>query len=264
MQEALLAALLGIVQGLTEFLPVSSSGHLRLAGAVFGLEEPDTLFDIAVHAGTLGAVCAVYRADLGKMVGSLMNPTWKNPSFRLVVLVCIGTLPVGFVGLMAGDWLETNATDVLAVGALLILNGVILMVSRGRGQNGRTLEELTVVDALIVGAMQSIALFRGISRSGTTITTALLRGVDRSAAATFGFLLAIPAIAGATVLQLAKAMEAGAVSWIPLVVGTVTAGVVGYLALLGLIKVVNRGQLHHFAWYCWALGLTAIAVSVIG
>jgi len=264
MYESLLAAVLGLVQGLTEFLPISSSGHLRLVGAMFDLKDPDTLFDVAVHAGTLGAVCAVYRRETWTMVRSVTNPSWENPGFRLAMLVLLGTIPVAVVGLLFGGWLETNTTSVPMVGGFLILNGIVLMASRGRGAEGRSLDQLTIVDAVVVGLAQSVALLRGVSRSGTTITTALLRGVDRQAAATFGFLLAIPAIAGAALLHIVKVAWTDTVNWLPLAVGTVTAALVGFVALTVLVKLVNRGQLHHFSWYCWVLGLTAIAVSVIG
>jgi undecaprenyl-diphosphatase len=262
--DSFIAFVLGIVQGVTEFLPVSSSGHLRLAGAAFGMEDTDTLFDVAVHAGTLGAILAVYRSEVWRIVAGLGRPSWSNPGFRLGVLLLVGTLPVGVIGVLLGDWMEDRLTSVPWVGALLLVNGVILMASRGRGEGGRGLDELTVRDALIIGAVQSIALLRGISRSGITITVGMLRGANREAAATFGFLLAIPAILGAVVLQLSKAVVEGGVPMGPLAIGTLAAAGSGYLALVGLIRLVRRGRLHHFAWYCWALGLTAVLGWAIG
>lgn len=262
--NSLIAFILGIVQGLTEFLPISSSGHLRLVGAAFDMEHADTLFDVAVHAGTLGAVLGVYRSDVWRIAKSLSQPSWSNPGFRLGVLLVVGTIPVGVVGVLGGDWLESTLTTVPWVGGFLIVNGVILMTSRGRGETGRGLDELTIRDAVVIGLLQSVALLRGISRSGMTITAALLRGANREAAATFGFLLAIPAIAGAVVLHLFKIVALGGIPVGPLAVGTLAAAGSGYLALVALIRIVRRGKLHHFSWYCWALGLTAVLGWAIG
>jgi undecaprenyl-diphosphatase len=254
----LLALLLGLVQGVTEFLPISSSGHLRLAAAVFGIDDPQTLFDVCVHGGTLGAILAVYRGEVMAMIKGLATPKWENAGFRLVVLVLVGTIPVGLVGILVGDWMEAKLSAVSTVGALLMANGAILMLSRNRGEQGRALSELTLSDAIVIGLAQSLALLRGISRSGTTITTALLTGVNREAAASFSFLLAIPAIAGAVILKLGAALSSDAVNSGPLIAGTLCAFGTGYLALVLLIKLVKQGQLHHFAWYCWGLGLATL------
>jgi undecaprenyl-diphosphatase len=254
----LLALLLGLVQGVTEFLPISSSGHLRLMSAAFGVEDPQTLFDVCVHGGTLGAVLAVYRSDVLRMIKGLTQPRWDNPGFRLVVLVLVGTIPAGVVGVLAGDWLEAELSSVSMVGGFLMFNGAILMGSRGRGEQGRGLDALTLKDAVVIGLSQSVALLRGISRSGTTITAALLTGVNREAAAAFSFLLAIPAISGAVILKLGQALGSGGVETPPLIAGTLTAFVTGYFALNVLIRLVNRGQLYHFAWYCWGLGAAAL------
>jgi undecaprenyl-diphosphatase len=258
-----IALLLGLIQGLTEFLPISSSGHLRLFGAALGIENPDTLFDVAVHAGTLGAVLAVFRGDIKRMAVGLTQPKWSNSGFRLVGLVAIGTVPAAVLGLLWGHWLESHMSAIPIVGLLLIFNGTILMATRSFAAKGRTLDQLTIKDALIIGCAQSVALLRGISRSGITISTALMTGVSRDAAVTFSFLLAIPVIGGAVLLKLAEALAAGAGSWAVLTVGTVTAAASGYWALTVLLKVVRSGRFHHFAWYCWAAGLTAIVVWAI-
>ncbi len=254
----LLALLLGLVQGVTEFLPISSSGHLRLMAAAFGIEDPQTLFDVCVHGGTLGAVLAVYRGEVATMLKGLTTPKWENPGFRLIILLIVGTIPAAVVGILFGDWFEAELATVSAVGSFLMINGAILMGSRNRGKTGRSLNQLTIKDAIVIGLAQSVALFRGISRSGTTITAALLTGVNRETAASFSFLLAIPAISGAVILKVGDALNSGNIDATALIAGTICAFITGYLALKLLIKLVNQGQLHHFAWYCWGLGLATL------
>jgi len=258
----LVALALGLLQGLTEFLPVSSSGHLRLLGAALGIDNPQTLFDVCVHGGTLGAVMAYYRAEVKTLLLGLLRPKWENDGFRMSMLVVIGTIPAAIIGIVFGDWLESRFSSVLVVGCLLIVNGFILLFSRNKGAAGRDLNAMTVRDALIIGVAQALAIGRGISRSGITITTALSLGVERKAAATFSFLLSMPVIAGALVLKLGEALNTGQVDLAPLAGGTLMAALSGYLALVFLIKVVNAGHLHHFAWYCWAIGGIAIVTAI--
>ena len=257
----LIAVLLGVVQGLTEFLPISSSGHLRLMAAVFGIDEPQTLFDVCVHAGTLGAVLAVYRAEVFSIACALLKPSWASPRFRLGMYLIVGTVPAAVVGITLGEFFETQMASVSSVGVFLLTGQ--LQASRGRGQDGRELDELRLRDALIIGIAQSFALFRGISRSGTTITTALVIGVRRDAAATFSFLLSIPAIGGAVVLKTSDALQTTDIAVGPLLIGTVAAAISGYVALIYLIRLVRGGQLHHFGWYCWAIGLVALAAELM-
>ncbi len=259
----LLALVLGLVQGLTEFLPISSSGHLRLMSAAFGVQDAQTLFDVCVHAGTLGAVLAFYRKEVLRLLKALLQPGWSNPDFRLGVFIIVGTLPAAVIGIGFGDVLESNFASVTTVGVFLILNGGILMLARNPPARGRQLDELTWRDAILIGCAQSVALLRGISRSGSTIVAALKLGVDREAAATFSFLLSIPAIGGAVLLESAKALDEGGVPVAPLVAGTVVAAISGYAALVLLVKLVKGGRLHHFAWYCWALGAVALALALI-
>ena len=257
------AVLLGVVQGLTEFLPISSSGHLRLVAAIFGIAEPQTVFDVCVHAGTLGAVVAVYRKEVWAVITALLRPSWKSHAFRLGVYMLVGTVPAGLVGVLFGELFETQFASVNTVGMFLIINGAILQASRGRGQTGRDLESITLRDAIIIGLAQSFALFRGISRSGTTITTALVIGVKRDAAAAFSFLLSIPAISGAVILKTSDALQAPEMATTPLLIGTVAAALSGYVALTYLVRLVRSGQFHQFGWYCWLAGGLAVGMSFI-
>lgn len=268
---------LAALQGLTEFLPVSSSGHLRLLSEVFGVDEPQTLFDILLHVGTLVAVVVVYRAVFGRMlravVGVALRPSTARAAFaadadlRLFVYATLGTIPTGLIAIAFGDHLEAFSADIGVVGAALVVNGFILLALRaltiGRWRASaerprRGLAELRLSDALVIGVAQGFGIIRGISRSGSTITAGLATGLDQSAAATFSFVLSVPAILGALVLKLdVDALGEGGLA--PALVGAVVAAVVGTVALLALLRLLRGGHLHHFAWYCFALGAAAIA-----
>lgn len=263
----LVAALLGVLQGLTEFLPVSSSGHLRLLAAWFGLEEPQTLFDVVLHIGTLVPVVIVYRAELGRMIAA----AWRvvrgrstprtDADARLVALVIVATIPTGLLGVGVGGFFEALSADVGWVALALAVNAGILLTlgaltRRAEGRPGRGLAELTLRDALVVGVVQGLAVFRGISRSGSTITAGMACGLDREAAAAFSFLLAIPAICGALVLTFDLDAFRGE-AWAPVLVGGVVAAVSGLVALRFLLRLLRRGRLHHFAWYCLAIAAIA-------
>ncbi len=244
---------LGVLQGLTEFLPVSSSGHLRLCSAWFGVQDPQTLFDVILHVGTLIPVMIVYRAPVLKLL--------KLQDLRLAGILVVATIPTGLIGLLLGDAMEGLAADVRFVGAALAVNGLILLaLGRLEGRQvaeeakGRGLDEITIVDALVVGTVQGLAVFRGISRSGSTITAGLVRGLDREAAAALSFLLSIPAISGALVLEVdASAMAAEGLG--TYLIGGAAAAISGTAALIGLLGLLKRGRLHHFAWYCFAVAI---------
>ena len=269
---------LGILQGLTEFLPVSSSGHLRLLAVWFGIEDPQTLFDVILHVGTLVPVCIVYRGELLRMTGQLLSwlraPTPTSlpdlPFARLALLVVLGTIPTGLIGVGLGGIFEELALDVAVVGAALAVNGFILLGLGALQQRrpddtpGRSITELTIADALIIGTAQGFAVFRGISRSGSTITMGLARGLSREAAAAYSFLLSIPAILGALVLTLARDPVIIGDAWSTYLVGGLAACVSGTIALILLLRLLNRGRLQHFAWYCFALSAAAIAWRFAG
>ena len=275
----LLILALAVLQGLTEFLPVSSSGHLRLLQAAFGVEDPQTAVDVVLHLGTLVAVLAVYGRDVLRILASLgrsfgllgrgqaRDLLTREPDTRLALLILAGSVPAGLLGVLAGSTLEARLTNPALVGVFLLVNGAVLMVGGrskvGRGENpGRPLHALRWRDALLIGLAQSFALLRGISRSGSTISAGLLSGVSREDAARFSFLLSLPAIGGAAVLELRHLDAAAGPGPLPLLAGAATAALVGWLALRLLIRLVRRGRLEHFAWYCWALGLTALGLAL--
>ena len=267
-----LAVTLGGLQGLTEFLPVSSSGHLRLVEGFAGVEEPATLFDIMLHVGTLLAVVIVYRKRLGDILVSLFRLSGRGarlseePNARLFFYLLLAMIPTGVIGLSLGDTTEGWAKDLKFVGGALLVNGVLLLwmgkIYRVRKGAGRDLDSLRARDALIIGTGQGLGIFRGISRSGVTITAGLGTGLSQEAAAAFSFLLSIPAILAALVLKVGEGGLDG-VSVEVLLAGTLTSAVVGVVALKWLLRLLNQGHLHRFAWYCFALGAVAITAELI-
>lgn len=270
------ALVLGVVQGLTEFLPVSSSGHLVLCQHLFGLKEPELLFDICVHVGTLMAVLAVFYQDILQMLSALMRlPSLarqpgglrtqfaQHPELRLMLLVVLGTLPTAAMGILFAKMAEQLFGTIWLVGMALIITGTFLWFTRLRLSSGRSIQEMQAKDALILGLAQGLAIVPGISRSGATISTALYLGIDRELAGRFSFLLAIPAILGALVLGLDGDMFQTSLPAGMILLGSLTAAIIGYLALLLLLKLVKKGQLYRFAPYCWIVGLAALVVSIV-
>lgn len=269
--------LLGLVQGIAEFLPISSSGHLAIAQNLLGMSDAGTVpefFDVLLHLGTLVAVFIAYWADIKDMVleffrgaGDLIHHSTPNPvppARRLILLIILGTLPL-FVVLPVKDAVQGLSNSMAFIGAALIVTGVLLFVS-DRVKKGRKNERTaTWLDVLIVGIGQAIATMPGISRSGMTITTGCFVGFERKFAVRFSFLLSIPAVLGANILSLADAAKAG-INWaeVPVyLVGVVTAAVVGYLCIRLLRFIAERGKFGAFAYYCWAVGVLTLVLNVI-
>lgn len=244
------AVLWGLVQGLTEFLPVSSSGHLVLVPAALGVDPPDLATTAVLHLGTLLAVLAYYRRDVVAMV------RFDEHARRLWWLIILGTVPA-LIGLVVEKQLEVIQESVHLVAGALLVTGVVLLVSTRVAERTRVLEDGTWIDALGIGIAQAFALIPGISRSGMTITTGLARGFDREQAARYSFLLAVPAIAGGGLLELLKLSSAGGFGstvWVAMAVAAVS----GYLAIAGLIKILVRRGLFPFAIYCFVVGAAAL------
>ena len=271
------AIVLGVVQGLTEFLPVSSSGHLVLFQNLFGLQEPELLFDICLHVGTLMAVLVVFFRDIAEILialilipahikpaGGLLRLLQTDPSIRMALLIVVGSIPTAVIGLLFKEITDQLFGSTAIVGCMLIVTGTLLWLTRLVQKKGRTVTQTTFLDALIIGTVQGLAILPGISRSGSTISAALFLGVDRKVAGRFSFLLSIPAIVGALILGLDEPELQTSIPLGTIVAGSVVSALVGWLALVILLRVVDRGQLHRFTPYCWLVGIITIGSYLVG
>lgn len=248
------AFILSLVQGLTEFLPISSSGHLALLQKLFGFEKPSILFDIFVHVGTLGAVIFYLKKELA-VFGKI----------RIWGLVILGSIPAGLVGLFLNNRIETIFNSPNLVGFSFLITAGILFSTRAVGKLTKSIGKLSPTDALLVGLFQALAILPGVSRSGSTIVAGLWTGLDRRTAFRFSFFLAIPAILGALFLQIPKALtqESLAVSssyCLQAILGMVLAGIIGYGALKILETLLFQAKLWIFGIYCAIIGLLAILI----
>ena len=254
------AVLLGIVQGLTEFLPVSSSGHLVIFQHLLGIQQPPLTFDTLVHLGTLIPVFIVFWPDIFEIL--------RRPFSRLPFLLLVGCIPAALMGIWLEPLFEKAFESLLVVGIGLLITGGILLLSEKlsiRNTRNKNFSTMTAWDAILVGIMQGIAITPGISRSGSTIAGSLLRGMNPEYAARYSFLLSIPVIMGAGVLQL-KDLPAGAftgLNWLPYLIGPGIAAVSGYIAIKLVLKFLKSGRLSVFSYYCWAVGLITLLSYVI-
>lgn len=268
------ALLLGILQGLTEFLPVSSSGHLVLAQAFLGLKEPLVFFDVMLHVGTLAAVLVVYRGAIGNLISGGVSAIARrnvSPELKFIWLILLGSIPTGVIAMLFKDTLEAAFDKVWLVSVMLIVTGGILQLPRLRregaspkrasGNNGGASDAADTGmrwwHAPLIGIAQGCAITPGISRSGTTISVALLCGISAKTAAEYSFLLSIPAILGAVMLKMRDVVDTA----IPIHIiagGMLASFVVGYIALRLLLVMLNRGKFSVFSYYCVALGLASL------
>ena len=262
--EYLRVLILGAVQGVTEFLPISSDGHLVVVDNLFRAfshQEPpkeSLVVTILLHLGTLLAILIVYRQAIWKVI---------TRDHRMIGLLIVGTIPAAVVGLLLDKFLDEYLTDPLVTGCLMPINGLMLLWIGRKRQGDIGYEQITLRQALIIGACQAFAPLPGISRSGTTIAGGLAVGLRREAAATFSFLLAIPAIGGAGALGVTKLLKDGAADLPPtgaLVAGTTVAFIVGWLSLLLLLRLLREGWLDPLAWWCIALGIGVVIWQLAG
>ena len=282
--------ILGFLQGVTEFLPVSSSGHLVVYQRLFGVSGPGgpggpdetrLLFDVMVHLGTLVAVLIVFRSDIVLLVSNACRAVTGKAgadqadrgSLRLLLLLAVGTVPAAAFGLGWKDELEYLFSAPVYVGFAFLVTGSVLWLSRFSGhpgrleRSGRPAKDIggtTWIDALLIGLAQALALIPGISRSGATISIALLLGLDRRLAARYSFLLAVPAILGAVAVQIGDTGGIPADQWTAVAAGTVVAAVSGYVALRLLLRIVVAGNLSRFSYYCWGIGLLTLGGVLSG
>ncbi len=268
--------ILGILQGLTEFLPVSSSGHLVLGQNFFGMTESQLIFDISVHMGTLLAVLVVYAADILAMCSSVakfivkfislkpFKEQFKNDEhLQMAGVIVIGSIPTAIIGLVLKKFEHLLFSSTLLVGCMLLLTGTILWISRKYHSNEQDKKPIGIKRSLVIGTAQGLAVMPGISRSGTTIATGMFLGLDRQKAATFSFLLSIPAIVGAQILGVKDMLENSISLDTVTIWATIVSFITGLIALKILIKIVHAGKFHFFAPYCWLLGILAIGLKFI-
>ena len=296
------AIFMGIIQGLTEFLPVSSSGHLALFKILFGVEtETGMLFDVLLHFGTLLAICAVFYKDIAKLVvegiailknGSinlaiflrnvflrLKNVFRKdklsdeemdlgayhrviNSSYRkFVMLILVSTIPTGIIGIIGKDVVEMASEILIVPGICLVITAILLLVADTVKDGEKGPKDVSYSNAFIIGIVQGIATLPGISRSGSTITACLLSGLNRSFAVKYSFIMSIPAILGAMILELLDfaAFDLSAVEIVYYVIGTIIAGLVGYICIKTMLVVVRKKKFKGFAIYCLLIGIISIA-----
>ena len=257
MMEIWQAIILGLLQGLTEFLPVSSSGHLVIVQNFLGVIRTGVTFDIAVHLGTALAVAYYFRDQLLAIA--------RN--FRLLALLIVASIPAAVFGLAFQDFLESLFSQVVAVGFALLVTGTILWLAETysrQGKDAKKLEQISYQDALIIGLGQAVAIVPGISRSGSTIATALLRNVNRESAAEFSFLMSLPVILGAAFLELIDlGSAASSLSVVPIFAGLVTAFFSGLAAIYFLLAIIRRHSLKIFAYYTWFLGAIVLLWNLI-
>ncbi|VEN73688.1 Undecaprenyl-diphosphatase [Candidatus Desulfarcum epimagneticum] len=275
--DMLKAVALGALQGATEFLPVSSSGHLVIFQTIFGLESPEVFFDVCLHLGTLAAVVFFFRKDLWGMAASFftllwlaarkktpLSKIWEDEKARMALLVALGSVPTAAIGLLLNPVVERLFSSIFIAGAMLAVTGCLLWFSgKVDGKTPRR-RELSVKDALVMGVVQGLAIVPGISRSGSTIAAGLFLGLDGEKAARYSFLLSVPAVIGAGILSAGSfgpdsAFSVSAVLW-----GTAAAAGVGYAALAFLMRLVRRGRLSAFAPYCWLMALASMALGFSG
>ncbi len=254
------AIILGIVQGITEFLPVSSSGHLVFLQSLFGLREPPIFFDVMLHLGTLFAVVVYFWKDILEVIQGI-RIAFKGrgkgqQGIRLLLWIILATIPAGLMGFLFKDWFESFFSQPRLVGGMLLITGFFLWVTRWTKKEGRDIMQMRWFDSILIGIAQGMAIIPGISRSGATISTGLLTGLDRELSAKFSFLLSIPAILGATVLEVGKmgTIEELGVT----LIGTGFAFGVGILSLTFLIKISKIEKIANFSYYCWIIGLAII------
>ena len=269
---------MGLIQGVAEFLPISSSGHLALFQAYFGMEDVEgqhMLFTVLLHFGTLISVCVVYWRDIVDMIrefflgiaalcGRKDTGVTPPPARRLVMLIIIATLPL-FVMVLLKDAIESLFTNPILVSCALIATGFVLFFSDRMARGRKTAKNATVADALIVGCGQALAVIPGLSRSGTTISVGMMRGFDRAFAVRFSFLMSLPAVLGANVLEIKDALaSAFPAEELPMyIVGVAVAAVVGYFAIRLVKTLSDKGKFGSFAYYCWAVGLGSLIAGVV-
>jgi undecaprenyl-diphosphatase len=270
------AIILGVLQGITEFIPISSSGHLVIMKNLFGLTEPDLFFDVMVHLGTLIPILLVFKKDLDQIFRKLIDLIAEVRSrnqlremltgdiqIRLISLIGVAIFPSAIIGIFFKGFFEKLFASVFAVGVCLILTGILLSLTRVVTNPTKQIEDMTFFEAIVIGFFQALAIAPGISRSGATISIALILGINRELAGRFSFLIFIPAILGAFILNFTLPESYALDYFSTIVVATTVAAIAGYFALKVLLRFVYIGKIYLFSPYCYGIGLFAILFGIL-
>ncbi len=266
------ALILGIVEGLTEFLPVSSTGHQTIVAGVMGLQIDDpsiTSFIAVIQVGAIAALVIYLWSDIRRLATAWFRGLFdadgrRVPAYREAWMVIIGSIPIVLVGILGRDLIKGPLRSLWVVAVALIVWGGVMLVAEAVAKQNRTRSDIGLKDALIIGGTQALALIPGISRSGATISAGLMLGLDRVSAARYGFLLGIPALVGAAMLELPDAVRGGGVGWLPTLIGTVASFITAYLTVAWMLRFVARHTIRAFVWYRWALGAGLIVALAAG
>ena len=271
------AVILGLVQGLSEFLPISSSGHLALLQYFFGIEGESVLtFAVLLHLGTLLSIFAVYYKDIWDLIKELCMTivdilTGKGPRInanetrRLGFMIITATIPTGIIGITFNNMFESMYLSLGAIGAGLLVTGTLLWFAEKLGKGKKNVTTMKFRDAFLVGLFQSVAISPGVSRSGSTIVGGLFSGIKREVAVRFAFLISIPSVLGAVVLEAPAAFQAGVDTslLVPILIGVAIAAISGFIAIKTMIRIVSNKKLYYFSFYTWALGAFVLIYSFL-
>ncbi len=271
------AIILGIFQGISEFLPISSSGHLVILQHFFGIKEGNLFFTEMLHFGTLISIVIVYFNDIIKIIVEffkMLGSGIKNKKFKIVndyqklaLLIIIGSIPTAIIGFLFEDFFKNlYSSSILPIGVAFLITGFLLWIANKKPHENKKVSNMTILDSLTIGIFQGIAIIPGISRSGSTIVAGLLRGLDRSLATEFSFLLALPATFGAGLFGITDVIKTGSTAVIdgPLIIGILLSTIVGVFAIKFLIKMLKKDKLHYFSYYLWIIGFITIISDLIG
>jgi undecaprenyl-diphosphatase len=267
--NALQAIVLGVVQGLTEFLPISSTAHLRIVPAFLGWDDPGAAFTAVTQLGTMAAVLLFFRTDLWRIARgwalSLRRPELRSQlDARMGWYIGLGTIPIGFFGLVFADQIESGARDLYLIGTTLIVLGLVLLLAEHVARRDRRIEDINRRDGILIGLAQACALVPGVSRSGATITAGLFLGFDRPAAARYSFLLSVPAVVVSGLFELRKIGEEGGAGIFPTILATLLAFLVGYASIAFLLRWLAHHSTAVFVAYRVALGVLVLALAGAG
>ena len=259
------AIALGILQGLTEFLPVSSSGHLALVEHFLGVDSPGVTFEVLVHFGTALAVIVFFRRRIASIVVAVLGPVSRRPydrnDARLGLHLVVGTVPAGIVGVLLGSKVEAAFGSPGLVSGFLLVTGALLWLTRWLAPGARTRGGIR--DAVLIGVAQAVAILPGMSRSGWTVSAGLALGLKREAAAEFAFLLSVPVILGATAMSLGDALRSGSSLGAAAIAGTAAAFLAAIPAIRILLRVVTAGKFYRFSYYCWIAGAVGLVLTAV-